>query len=53
MLSIDTVYVADDEEPKCGRCDHINDSDEWCVKNCGAHNGWNGYERTVFIESEE
>lgn len=40
-----TTYTADDEAPSCGRCEHINDSDEWCMQNCGGTNGWSGYLR--------
>lgn len=43
-------YTGDDEEPKCGRCDHIQDSDNWCMKNCGGANGWNGYKRTEIVK---
>lgn len=45
-----TTYTADDEAPSCGRCEHINDSDEWCMQNCGGTNGWSGYLR--YGESE-
>lgn len=44
------TYNADDEEPSCKRCDHICDSDKWCMGNCGGGNGWNGYERTERVE---
>lgn len=47
------VYTADDEEPNCGRCDHINDSDKWCMEYCGGANSWNRYERTEYLEGEE
>lgn len=39
-------YTADDEEPDCGRCDHICDSEEWCTEHCGAEHAWIGYRRT-------
>ena len=39
------TYTADDEEPNCRRCEHINNSDKWCAENCGGANGWNGYLR--------
>lgn len=45
-----TRYTADDEVPNCGRCEHINDSNEWCMQNCGGTNGWSGYLR--YGESE-
>ena len=48
MLSF--TYTADSEEPDCGRCDHICDSDKYCIKNCGAEHGWSGYERTEIFE---
>lgn len=38
------IYTADDEEPKCNRCEHVND-DYFCVKKCGPEHGWNGYGR--------
>lgn len=47
------TYNADDEEPICGRCDHINDSDKWCMKNCGGANSWNGYRRTEIRKENE
>lgn len=46
------IYTADDEEPKCGTCDYICDSDEWCQKYCGGANSWNGYVRTEFVEDD-
>lgn len=47
------IYTADDEEPKCDMCDHVCDSDKWCMENCGSSNGWAGYQRTEFEEKEE
>lgn len=47
------IYTADDEEPRCEMCDHINDQEEWCTIYCGAPNGWYRYERTEFEEMEE
>lgn len=52
-MSYVKIYTADDEEPKCGTCDHICDSDEWCQKYCGGANSWNGYVRTEFVEDEQ
>lgn len=26
------TFTADDENPDCGRCNHINDSEDLCVK---------------------
>ncbi len=39
------VYTADDEEPKCMRCDHCCGSDKICEK-CGAEHWWANYRRT-------
>lgn len=39
-------YTVDDEEPMCGRCDHMDDFDKWCMDNCGSAHFWNGYRRT-------
>lgn len=47
------IYTADDEEPRCTACVHVNDSDKWCAQNCGATNGWFGYKRTEFGERKE
>ena len=41
------VYTANDEEPKCGRCDNVCESDELCIKRCGPEHCWGGYIRTV------
>lgn len=42
------TYTADDEELKCGRCDHFgNDFD--CCNLCGSEHGWNGYNRTDLV----
>ena len=41
------IYTANDEEPKCGRCDNICESDELCVERCGPEHCWGGYIRTV------
>jgi len=47
------VYTANDEEPKCGRCDNICESDELCIKRCGPEHCWGGYIRTVNEEEGE
>lgn len=39
------IYTVDDEEPDCNRCDHCCGEDYYCLKQCGAQHGWNGYER--------
>lgn len=44
------TYTVDDEEPNCGNCDHVCDSDKWCMKNCGSANAWNGYARTERLD---
>lgn len=44
------IYDADDEEPDCGRCDHICDSYKWCIENCGAEHAWGRYKRTEKME---
>lgn len=38
------IHTADDEEPECNRCEHVDD-DYFCVKKCGPEHGWNGYAR--------
>lgn len=40
------TYAADDEEPKCSRCDNMDFSEEQCEKYCGAQHGWCRYSRT-------
>ena len=40
------VFTADDEEPKCIRCD--NRDDPLCFKYCGPEHGWYGYQRTEY-----
>ena len=46
------IYTADEEEPRCERCDNVCGSDDTCVNRCGAEHGWALYSRTV-IETEE
>lgn len=46
------IYTVDDEEPNCIRCDHCFGEDDYCVSQCGAEQGWNGYERIVCLEEE-
>lgn len=46
---IKEIYTADNEEPKCGRCDYFGGGFDCCGK-CGAEHGWNGYKRTELIE---
>ena len=45
------IYNADDEEPLCGRCDYVCDSQSYCDTNCGSEHFWNGYERTEYLET--
>jgi hypothetical protein len=45
------IYTADDEEPKCGRCDHFS-GDFDCCGSCGAKHGWYGYTRTKLEKIE-
>lgn len=40
------TYTADDEEPKCQRCDRFS-GDYDCCNMCGPKRGWYGYCRTV------
>lgn len=47
-----TIYTAEDEPPKCIRCDNVIASDELCEKSCGSEHGWAGYVR-VAIEGKE
>lgn len=44
-------YTAADEEPNCGRCDHVCDDFD-CSGKCGAENWWAGYIRTESIVDE-
>ena len=44
------VYTADEEEPNCNRCDHMDASDDFCYK-CGSE-FWSGYKRTVILDEE-
>ena len=45
------VYTADDEAPKCMRCDNLLD-DEKCDQ-CGPQNWWYYYKRTERIEESD
>ena len=45
------IYTADEEEPKCERCDNVCCPDDTCVNRCGAEHGWALYSRAV-IEAE-
>lgn len=42
-------YTADNEEPDCGRCDHVCDSDNLCMDYCGPEHGWARYVRTDLV----
>lgn len=43
------TYTADEEEPKCNRCDYLGGGFE-CEKLCGPEHGWWGYRRTEVKE---
>lgn len=45
--NVEYIMTVDNEEPDCGRCDHICDDDKLCNKYCGAEHGWNLYTRTI------
>ena len=46
------IFTADDEEPKCGCCDHCwSDYKTFCEK-CGPEYWWANYRRTEIIEEE-
>lgn len=47
------VYTADDEEPNCGRCDHLVDNDKLCIEHCSGANSWYGYQRTEYLEDDK
>lgn len=47
------VYTADEEDPDCGRCDNICESDKLCASICGPEHGWNGYCRTEMIGGDK
>jgi|LGVF01.2.fsa_nt_gb hypothetical protein len=43
--------TADDIEPSCMKCNHIDDySDDMCDKSCGAKNGWKSFISTICYE---
>ena len=46
------TYTADDEEPKCGRCDYFSGGFDCCGL-CGAEHGWYGYSRTELAKENE
>ena len=46
------IYTADDEEPDCGRCDHVCDSDNLCMDYCGPEHGWARYVRTDLVMTD-
>lgn len=45
---IEEIYTADDEEPKCGRCDYFSDGFD-CCGSCGPEHCWYGYTRTELV----
>ena len=42
------IHTAEDEEPECNRCEHVDD-DYFCVKKCGPEHGWYGYSHIEII----
>lgn len=45
------IYTVDDEEVDyCNTCDYYGEDDYYCIKRCGADNGWKGYERSEIKE---
>ena len=48
-----SIYTADDEEPKCERCENICEPIDYCVERCGPEHGWNLYSREVIEEECE
>lgn len=40
------TYTADDEDPMCSFCDHVDDDKYKCDECCGPECGWGGYQRT-------
>lgn len=53
MIVLDNaiVYTADDEDPKCDRCDNcVGDFD--CSGLCGSQHGWYGYCRVELKDKE-
>lgn len=46
------TYNADDEEPKCHRCDHLCDSYERFCSKCGPEHWWHYYIRTEIRDVE-
>lgn len=45
------IYTADNEEPKCMRCDNVCGSQDKCDK-CGAEYWWQHYQRTEVVEDD-
>ena len=43
------IYNADDEDPKCSRCDECY-GDFDCSGKCGPEHSWYGYSRAEIIE---
>ena len=44
------TYTADDEDPKCDRCDNADMPCKYCMEHCGAEHAWLGYSRTEKVE---
>lgn len=47
----EVIYTADDEEPNCNRCDHI-ECGYPCIHRCGPEHGWYGYKRSELMDVE-
>lgn len=45
------IMDADDEEPVCMRCIHVND-EEICTRLCGPDHCWNCYTRDVIEDAD-
>lgn len=45
------IFNADNEEPKCCRCDYCGC--EFICEECGPEHGWQNYERREFLDLEE
>lgn len=48
---INVIFTADDEEPRCDRCDNQIKSCDWCCENCGSEHWWCEYKRSEVLEN--
>ncbi len=44
------IYTADNEEPKCNQCCHVNRDESICMERCGPEHAWFGYERVENVK---